>query len=184
MDPRGPPAAWRDQGDDDDQHLRSSRHQGAESGSYLRLVDQLLQEARVYETIATALGVTLPAVSTQPPAGCRPRRDPREREHGGAGECCRRDGIGQGVPHARSPPRRSMRARPPGDPSLDPHRWGSPPRSWRRFPPACCGSAYPAPRSGTAEPAADRFDRLRGRAPRVARKADLAPRVRCSIAAR
>ena len=26
---RGPPAAWRDQGDDDDQHLRSSRHPGS-----------------------------------------------------------------------------------------------------------------------------------------------------------
>ena len=50
--------ALREQGDDDDLDLRPPRHPGAESGSFLRRIEELLQgEDEFYESVARDLGV-------------------------------------------------------------------------------------------------------------------------------
>ncbi len=89
--------------------------QGAESGSFLRRIDQLLQgEDGFYESVAESLGVSptvtanaYPASASAPPLAA-PRRAGRTRRPstarqraapGGAG----RDLAAQGVPHPRAP---------------------------------------------------------------------------------
>ena len=166
--------------------------QGAESGSFLRRIDQLLQgEDAFYESVAESLGVSptvtanaYPASASAPPLAPRRRagrtRGPstaRQRAApGGAG----RDLAAQGVPHPRPPggPPRPARQGALGrsrdrarEPQPDPGADGEGPR----LDPAHRGGGRDAARC----PAADargllRHDRLSDRAPLLARAAHVA----------
>ncbi len=120
--------------------------QGAESGSFLRAVDQMLQgEEGFYESIADALGVVLPSAASvsSPAAAAAPR------ESAAADPAARRDNSGaqlsqvaaamglvkafrtHGHLAARLDP---LGARPPGDPSLDPATLGLTPEIMATIP--------------------------------------------------
>ena len=135
--------------------------QGAESGSFLRRIDQLLQgEDDFYESVAEALGIPAnlvtnahPASASAPPlapASRRRRRRPavarRARPRaaaGGAGG----DLAAQGLPHPRPPRRERQPAR----------------RRAEGRPGARAREPQPDPRADGADPGLDPADRGRGR---------------------
>ena len=123
--------------------------QGAESGSFLRLVDQLLQgEGGFYEGVGAALGVSLTASGTQADQGARlaslARRDSTSRASRDAPSSVQLSQVAaamglvkafrtHGHLAAHLDP---LGARPPGDPSLDPTTLGLTPAIMAMIPTA------------------------------------------------
>ena len=152
--------------------------QGAESGSFLRRIDQLLQgEDGFYDSVVESLGVSLeapeetaaPATAAEPvPGAGRQRRSQRGAAPSGAGRHLGREGP----PHPRTPGRHARPARlatprrPRARPRVgQPHR-----RADARHPRQRAAGGGPGRdvRRRPAPPARDllRHDRLRGRAHR------------------
>ena len=170
--------------------------QGAESGSFLRRIDELLQGADgFYEDVFAALGVDgraegaldeAPVTAAEPvPAAAQPRRAGGGRRGAAPGRAGRHL-AGQGAPHARPPGRgpRPARLRARGRPGARP-RHREPHAGADGADPgvgAARGRAGRHLRRGAPAPARDllRHDRLRDRAhlrPRAARLAAPGDRV-------
>ena len=134
--------------------------QGAESGSFLRRIDQLLQgEDNFYESVAESLRIpaktvtnahaassSAPPLGGGAPAGRRLGRPGRARPRAAAGRAGG-DLAAEGVPHARAPrePRQPARHRPEGRPG------------------ARAREPQPDPGADGADPGLDPADRRRGR---------------------
>ena len=173
--------------------------QGAESGAFLRGVEQLLQgEDGFYEAVAADLGIEAagittahPASASAPPLGGRQRRrrrpapnraPPRRGRRGAAAGGAGGDLAAQGLPHPRPPrrPPRPARLRAQGRPG-DPAREPQPDAGADGADPGL-DPAHRRPRRNPAGGAAAdargllRHDRLPVRAPLLAPAADLAAR--------
>ena len=168
--------------------------QGAESGAFLRRIEQLLQgEDGFYEGVAADLGVDAGADRRRPPrlrlgaAARRPAAAPGRRHRGPARRGAAAGGPGrhlaaQGLPHPRPPRRPARPARPraegrPGDPAREPQPDAGADGADPRLDPA-----HRRPRRDPARGAAAdargllRHDRLPVRAPLLPPAAHLAAR--------